>query len=228
MKKTVVCRIDLGVTRIAGYVLFNPTPENTFEETTPIETAKLVKAGLVNGLKVFDEQLIPDEHFFQQNIKIRSGIGRYRNMVNTEKTGETAYSVIRKIINDYGDSYEVVSSKCGRFECDEVKLRILNGYADIAGIRFINDIAMEISEGVDILDCRTVPKITEWNLDEIVDVGGKLMKVSELDDFTPEELFGTGQEPAADTTIEQNTLEKQARDTKLAHAKNKRSAKMKR
>lgn len=189
MKRTVVARLDLGRTRIARYLLYSPNNENDFEEVTPKETLRLVQEGMVNGLKIVEDELIPDvEGFNQLNIKIKSGVGRYRNMIETGKQSNTNYSVVRKTLHDSEEVYHLITSKCGRFDCDAENLKMLFNFADVAGVRLNENGNIEVCDGVEVLDYRFTQGIEHSNLDQIVDVGGKLMKISELDDLTADDL----------------------------------------
>ncbi len=191
MKKTVVCRIDLGMTRIAGYVLFNPTGEHyDFDEVTPKETLRMVQAGTVNGLKIVEGQLVPDvEGFQQQNIKIKSGVGNYRNMVETGKQGDKTFSVIRKVYHDDEDEYHLITSKCGRFTIDTEGLKMLMRFSDVAGVRLSETGEILTCQGVEVSDMRTFADPKNYDPKEVLDVGGVLMPASDL---TMAELFGTG------------------------------------
>lgn len=178
------------MTRISSYTLFNNySNENDFEEVTPKELMRLVSEGKVNGLKIdVDGEIVPDiEGFNQQNIKIKSA-ARYRNMIETGKQSIIGYSVVRKHLSDFEESYEIVTSRCGRFKCTPERLKMLYTFADVAGVRLNDDGKIEICEGVEVLDFKSIQNINNCDLDEVVDVGGKLMKVSELDDLTADEL----------------------------------------
>ena len=58
--KTVICRLDLGYTRIAGYLLYDSITQE-FVETTPREVKELIKKDMVNGLKLLNNQIELDE-----------------------------------------------------------------------------------------------------------------------------------------------------------------------
>lgn len=190
---TVVARGDLGQTRISNYLAYNHlSSDNSFDEITPKEMARLIKENKCNGLRLDEHGEIQlDESFNQRNLVIKSA-SRYRNMIENGR-GTTGYSVIRKYLNDDGASYELVTSRCGRFSCSTEKLLMLCNFADVAGVRIKDGSVIELCEGVEIIDIRTSNR-DYTDPDEVVDVGGQLMKVSELDDLTPEDLFGTGQE----------------------------------
>lgn len=190
-KRFVTLRLDLGQTRVAGWVLFNAASEHyEFEEVTPKETLRLVRAGMVNGLKIVDGELLPDaEGFEQRNIKIKSGVGNYRNMVETGKQGDKTYSVIRKVSHDDEDEYAIITSKCGRFEIDEEGLRMLMRFSDVAGVRLSETGEILTCQGVDVVDMRTHADPKSYDPKEILDVGGVLTPASDL---TMAEIFGTG------------------------------------
>lgn len=94
--KTVACRIDLGYTRIAGYTLYD-TESLEFQETTPKDVEKLIHGGKVNGLAFDGEgKVIPDMYGWNLgNIKIKSGVGNYRNFNTDDPRGDTVYNVVR-------------------------------------------------------------------------------------------------------------------------------------
>lgn len=189
MKRTVVARLDLGQTRVAGYLLYLPNNENSFQETTPKETYRLIGENKVNGLIISEGEIVLDSKGFnQQNIKIRSGVGKYRNMVDTCKQYNTSYSVIKVTLKDFEEIYQLVTSQCGRFEYSSKQLKIIYNLADVAGIRLNNDGDIEVCDGVEILDLRSFRDIKDCDLDEIVQVEGTLMKVSEIDDLVFDEL----------------------------------------
>ncbi len=100
--KTVVCRLDLGFTRIAGYILYD-SDKMEFQEMTPKMAENLVRMNCVNGL-VFDKdgELVPDrEGWNLGNIKIKSGVGNFRDFNTVEPRGEKVYSVVRALrLND--------------------------------------------------------------------------------------------------------------------------------
>ena len=214
---TVILRNDLGQTRTSSFTVYNHlSAENDYIDKTPAELKKLLREGKsVNGLRLDEHGEIQlDESFNQRNLVIKSA-SRYRNMIETDRSA-TGYSVIRKYLNDDGESYELVTSRCGRFSCSAEKLLMLCNFADVAGVRIKDGAIIEVCEGVEIIDMRTSSR-DYTNPDEVVDCGGQLMKVSELDDLTPEDLFGTGQEEKADNGLTVITdapeLEKSETDT---------------
>ena len=150
--KTVVCRIDLGYTRIAGYTLYDDSTMD-FQETTPKEVMKLVTAGQVNGLTLNEAgEIIPDmDKWNLGNYKIKSAIGNYRNFdEHTEKSG-SVYSVVRAI--DIADTrvYEVISNKCARIILNAEQLLGLCDLAWVGGIKANRDTGtIELCDGVNV------------------------------------------------------------------------------
>ncbi len=148
--KTVVCRLDLGLTRIAGYTLFDSETKE-FQETTSRETERLVKAGCVNGL-VFDKNglLVPDaEGWNLPNMKIKSGVGKYRDFKPDAARGDTVYSVVEVADNgDFGKVYEVINNRCARVQYTEKELRQLMGSALVGGIHVGGNGEIAICKGV--------------------------------------------------------------------------------
>lgn len=114
--KTVVCRLDLGFTRIAGYILYD-SDKMEFQEMTPKMAENLVRMHCVNGL-IFDKdgELVPDlEGWNLGNIKIKSGVGNYRDFNTVEPRGEKVYSVVRALrLNDDNVIFELINNKCAR------------------------------------------------------------------------------------------------------------------
>lgn len=172
--RTIACRVDLGYTRIAGDTLYhNETMD--FEETTPKEVERLVKDGQVNGL-ILDEtgNIVPDILGWNLgNMKIKSGIGNYRNYdEQTEKIG-TVYSVVRAIQVDQAVRvYEVISHKCARILLMPKQLLELSKLAWIGGVR-VN------TETEEILLCDGV-KLENWSKSAIFELGSRVISKDKL------------------------------------------------
>lgn len=134
--KTVACRIDLGYTRIAGYTLFD-SETLEFQETTPREVEKLIRRQLVNGLTLDEDgNVIPDYPGWNlHNMKIKSGVGNYRDYDMKYARGPIIYSVVR-VINTaaYGRIFEVISNMCARTLCTEEQVRVLADLGIVGGI----------------------------------------------------------------------------------------------
>ncbi len=134
--KTVACRLDLGQTRVAGYVVYE-SDTMEFQELTPKIAYNLVQDGFINGLALNEQgEIVPDlQNWNLGNLKIKSGVGNYRNYAeNTGKNG-TVYSVVRVIyFENFGRVYELISNKCARFFFKEAAVLELSKLAWVGGI----------------------------------------------------------------------------------------------
>lgn len=173
--KTVACRIDLGYTRIAGYTLFDSSSLE-FQETTPREVMSLIKSRKLNGL-TFNScgEIVPDlKGWNLGNIKIKSGVGNYRDFNDETTMKGTVYSVTRAIdINDSTRVYEVISHKCARIIMSEKNLLALSKLAWIGGI-FVDEDTNEIKL------CSGV-KVEEANKD-IIEYNGRVVSAAKFNE----------------------------------------------
>lgn len=154
--RTVCCRLDLGVTRIAGYTLYNEN-NHDFEETTPKAVKNLIIQGEVKGLKLKNGEIeIDEEGFYISNLIIKSSVGRYRPLYPTASIVSCMYALVRVIIKTDNETiYEIISNKCARlkFSTEQLKGLIeIGGY--VAGVRMINN-EIEVCKGVRIDDRRS-------------------------------------------------------------------------
>ncbi|NFN49274.1 hypothetical protein FDB52_12095 [Clostridium botulinum] len=149
MKKTVVNRIDLGNTRIAGYTLYDEISKE-FQETTPKQIKILIKNDVLNGLKLVNDEIKLDtEGFNMCNLMIKSGIGNYRKLYEDNKIINCMYSVVRVLKTDTNIFYEIVSNKCSRTKVTTERLKMLIEMGYVAGVRLIKD-KIEVCNGVTI------------------------------------------------------------------------------
>ena len=152
--KTVISRIDLGMTRIAGYTIYN---SETFEflEKTPKETKELIKKGEVNGLKLINGEIEMDkEEFNQRNLMIKTGVGKFRPLYENDSLVNCMYAVIRDIIYDDREVFEIINNRCARTEVSKEKLKVLMEIGYVAGVRFKDKNKIEPCRGVIIEDYR--------------------------------------------------------------------------
>ncbi len=209
MKMTPVCRLDLGQTRVAGFTLFDPKSKE-FRECTPKEVRQLILAGQVNGLKLCEDEIVLDsDGFNMRNLKIKSGVGNYRNMFPCEHGEGKFYAVVRLIDTDGGRLFEVVDNKCARVKMDAAKLMMLAAFSSVAGVR-VHDGKIELCDGVIYEDRRS--ELTEsdldklFNGDEVVDFEGRLVKLSELKELaqldSAEALAGPAKDVSANLSAE--------------------------
>lgn len=191
--KTVAARMDLGMTRIAGYILFDPKSLE-FHETTPREVERLVRQGQINGLKFNPEgELIPDlEGWNLGNVKIKSAVGNYRNWNTSDPRGDTCYSVVRAIdIQDVGRIYETINNRCGRVFYTGKQLAALSSMFWVGGITVDDNDNINLCQGVQVED---------WSGREVYELGDKVLSKEQLQEQTMAELFG----PAA-TNVTKDT-----------------------
>ena len=191
--KTVAARMDLGMTRIAGYILFDPKSLE-FHETTPREVERLVRQGQVNGLKFNPEgELIPDlEGWNLGNVKIKSAVGNYRNWNTSDPRGDTCYSVVRAIdIQDVGRIYETINNRCGRVFYTGKQLAALSSMFWVGGITVDDNDNINLCPGVQVED---------WSSRGVYELGDKVLSKEQLQEQTMAELFG----PAA-TNVTKDT-----------------------
>lgn len=193
--KTVVCRIDLGYTRIAGYTLFDEETLD-FEETTPKEVESLLKRGKINGL-VFDSKgdIVPDlEGWNLGNIKIKSGVGNYRNFNTDSPKGDTVYSVIRVVeVEGIGRIYETINNRCARVFFSEKQMLALIQFSWVGGMKF-NEGSNEITI------CKGVK--TDKSDNGIFELGTKVLTKEQLQEAVMKELFNGNSAAQVETVAE--------------------------
>lgn len=159
-RKTLANRIDLGMTRIAGYTLFDEATKE-FQELTPKEVKELVKQGQVNGLKLANDEIEPDsEGFNVKNLMVKSACGKFRPLYPTTSMVNCMYSVVRVIETDNGRIYETISNKSARVKVTPERLKILMEVAYVAGVTMRENGEIKICNGVTIQDKRTQIKQT--------------------------------------------------------------------
>ena len=131
--KTVICRLDLGYTRIAGYTLYDDVTEE-FHETTPREVKELIKKDQVNGLKLVNDEIVLDvEGFNQRNLMIKTAVGKYRPLNDVDSLVTRMYAILDVVDNGGELMYEVITNYCGRKLMTEEFIRTLNSIGYVAG-----------------------------------------------------------------------------------------------
>ena len=137
--KTVICRLDLGYTRVAGYTLYDDVTEE-FHETTPREVKELIRKNQVNGLKLVDGGIVLDEEGFnQRNLMIKSAVGKYRPLYDTDSLVTRMYAVLDVVDNGGELMYEVITNYCGRKLMTEEFVRTLSSIGYVAGIKITDE-----------------------------------------------------------------------------------------
>lgn len=149
--KTVVCRIDLGVTRTAGYTLYDEM-SHEFLEMTPREIKDLVVSGDVNGLKLIKGRIELDREGFNMcNLMVKNGIGKYRTLFPNNTMANCMYSVVKVINRNTCNLYEIISNKCARVTVTFEQLKMLMDIGCVAGVKMV-DGKLKIYSGVTFED----------------------------------------------------------------------------
>ena len=155
MRKTVVCQLALGMTRVSGYTLYDHE-SMAFEETTPRDVKALIRQGVVNGLVLDKENNIQlDEAGFNcKNLLVKSGVGNYRPMKPCSGLASRGTYALTKVADtDDGMVYEVVSHMCARIPVTEQKIRALYHLGCLYGCWIDEKTNMiEFAKGVEMVD----------------------------------------------------------------------------
>ncbi len=193
--KTVACRMDLGYTRIAGYMVYD-TQTMEFNEITASRAENLVHLDAINGLTMSsDGEVIPDADGWNlTNLKIKSGVGNYRDFNSITPKGETIYSVVRAVMidNEYR-LYELINNRCGRVMYTPTQLRTMMELSCVGGVRLNEQGEISLCKGVVIEDLsdRTVVELgsemfTKEQLKNRLKANGEVIAVPE-EENPPEE-----------------------------------------
>lgn len=177
-KYTVVNRIDLGFTRIAGYTLFNPA-DCSFRELTPGVVKNLIAMKQVNGLKMVNGEIALDPDFCQDNLVIKSGVGNYRLLVDMPDRPNDLMISLTKPITDpvTGENvYEVVTNRCARVCIHEEAMFKYLKQGIVAGCDYTvnenGEMQLIICDGVDVLDYHPANEGT-GDLEEVLAAGNQ-------------------------------------------------------
>ncbi len=155
MKKTVVCQMTLGRTRVSGYTLYN-SDSLAFEEFTPLEVKRLIRAEGVNGLMLTKtgEIELDEEGFNQRNLPVKSGVGKFRLLREGTDTAATPYYALTKVADTpEGLVYELVNNISARLPVKEKLVRALYTLNKLSGC-WINDATgmIRFADGVEFID----------------------------------------------------------------------------
>ena len=142
MAKTAVCKLMLGRTRDAGWLVYDSSTY-AFNELTNSEVRRLILDEGINGLEISSRgEVVLDRRFYlTRNMMARSGVGRYHLMVEDDTLDTDEIFLLTKVIRfpDGNNIYEVVNNKCARlpFKVETVKRLyaegLLNGATEIDG-----------------------------------------------------------------------------------------------
>ena len=141
MAKTAVCKLMLGRTRDAGWLVYDGSTY-AFNELTNSEVRRLILDEGINGLEISSRgEIVLDRRFYlTRNMMARSGVGRYHVMVENDTLDTDEIFFLTKVMKfPAGNIYEVVNNKCARlpFKVETVKRLyaegLLNGATEIDG-----------------------------------------------------------------------------------------------
>ncbi len=141
MAKTAVCKLMLGRTRDAGWLVYDSSTY-AFNELTNSEVRRLILDEGINGLEISSRgEIVLDRRFYlTRNMMARSGVGRYHLMVEDDTLDTDEIFFLTKVMKfPAGNLYEVVNNKCARlpFKVETVKRLyaegLLNGATDVDG-----------------------------------------------------------------------------------------------
>lgn len=154
MKKTVVCQMALGRTRVSCYTLYNPD-SLAFEEFTPLEVKRLIRTEGVNGLVLTKagEIELDEEGFNQRNLPVKSGVGKFRLLREGIDTAATPYYALTKVADTPdGLVYELVNNISARLPVKEKLVRALYTLNKLSGC-WINDATgmIRFADGVEFM-----------------------------------------------------------------------------
>ena len=194
MKKTAVCQLALGQTRVNGYLLYAPE-SMAFEEHTPKETKQLIKAGEVNGLCLDNhgEIQLDEEDFRCHNLMVKSGVGNFRPLKSVDVIGNGNLFALTKVADtDRGRVYEIVSNLCARVPVTEAKVRALCQFGSLSGCWVDTDTdVLHFADGVEQIDLTTDTEAANYSRDEVGDWAEKKGSNGE----TSESITGARRKP---------------------------------
>lgn len=158
--KTVIARLDLGQTRIAGYLVYD-SKSKEFQEKTPKEIATLINKNELNGLKITDGKVELDSNFRVNNLMVKSGVGKFRKLYDDDTVINCIYAVVKVIRYDDNTVYEVINNRCARVKMNEERVKMLIEIGIVYGVKLIKN-EISICKGVET-DDRTTSDIKKEN-----------------------------------------------------------------
>lgn len=155
MKKTVVCQMTLGRTRVSGYTLYDPE-SLAFEEFTPLEVKRLIKKEGVNGLILTkDGEIELDEvGFNQRNLPVKSGVGKFRLLKEGKDSSDILLYALTKVADTpEGLVYEIVNNISARLPVKEKLVKALYTLNKLSGC-WVNEATgmIRFADGVEFID----------------------------------------------------------------------------
>ena len=149
MSKFVVSQLNMGK-RIMGYSVY-VSESKDFMECSPKKVKDIFSTGeCIHGLRIENGEIELDvTGFHMKNLMVKTGLGTYRPLKpDSEIMVNNLYCLVRIIRNKAMISYELVSSKCGRTEVTEQKLKSMLEFTSVAGVHLDGD-KLVICDGVE-------------------------------------------------------------------------------
>ena len=145
MKCVFLAELSLGYTRRVGCLTYCAQTKE-FNEFTLAASRRLIENGEIVGVKWNDTpdggEYIPDKDYGLDNILVKSGVGKFRPLLNDIPGApvNSMYFVVRVLDTDYrGRLYEIVNQRCQRTKITEEQLRGLADITQVAGVRITED-----------------------------------------------------------------------------------------
>ena len=149
MSKFVTSQLNMGK-RVMGYSVY-VSESKDFIECSSKQVKDIFNSGDgIYGLKVDNGEIELDAAgFHMNNLMVKTGLGTYKPLkMDSELMVTTLYCLVRIIKGKTEISYELVSSKCGRIEVTEQKLKSMLEFTNVAGVYMDGD-KLVICDGVE-------------------------------------------------------------------------------
>ncbi len=149
MSKFVVSQLNMGK-RIMGYSVY-VSESKDFMECSPKMVKDIFSSGeCIYGLKIENDDIgLDTKGFHMKNLMVKTGLGTYRPLKpDSEIMVNNLYCLVHVIRNKSAVAYELVSSKCGRVEVTEQKIKSMLEFTSVAGVYLDGD-KLVICDGVE-------------------------------------------------------------------------------
>lgn len=138
--------------RLTGYMFYESKTKEFIGMTEKAILTALKNGEVLNGFKLNDEELELDtEGFHQTNLLARSGINTYTAVVESDCPVNNFYTVVKVMKENNKTVYEVISSRHGRTDITEEKLKIYLEMGIIQGGAWLDSKGkINIAKGVEV------------------------------------------------------------------------------
>ena len=142
--------------RLTGYMLYESKTKEFIGMTEKAIITALKNGEALNGFRLNGEELELDtEGFKQVNLLARSGINTYTAVVESDCPVNNFYTVVKVTKDNNKTVYEVISSRHGRMDITEEKLKIYLEMGIIQGGAWIDSKGkINIAKGVEVVEDR--------------------------------------------------------------------------